>query len=208
MIMNDYLAIQLQQHQIAITQAQHQQLTHYIKLLQQWNKTYNLIAEADEQHIVDRHIIDSLLVAPYLKGVRILDVGSGAGLPGIPLAILFPQYNFVLLDSNGKKTRFMTQAKVELGLSNVTVVQMRAENYHPSELFDTVLSRAFANIKDMLEYTHHLCDENGCFVALKGENVAQELAELPANYRCLRNERLQFINPEIHRGVVVICKEK
>lgn len=155
-------------------------LLDYIALLTKWNKTYNLTAISDPQKIISHHILDSLAILPYIKGPNILDVGSGAGLPGIPLALLLPQYNFVLLDSNGKKTRFMSHVVMTLVLSNVKVVQARIEKFNFTPCFDTIVTRAFAALKDIVIESQHLCCEHGQLLAMKGKYPHEELAELKA----------------------------
>ncbi len=152
-----------------------QQLQDYLALLTRWNKTYNLTAVRDEGEMVTRHLLDSLSVAPFVKGRRVLDVGSGAGLPGIPLSILFPDRAFHLLDSNGKKTRFLFQVKTALGLDNISIHQARAESFSVAERFDTVLSRAFASVADTLHSCHHLLAPGAALLAMKGVYPATEL---------------------------------
>jgi len=151
-------------------------LIQYLQLLAKWNQAYNLTAVRDLDEMVTRHLLDSLAVLPYLQGPRVLDVGTGAGLPGIPLAVARPELAFTLLDANAKKTRFVTQAVGELALKNVEVVQSRAENYRPSQKFDTLVSRAFASIADMLEFTRHLCAPHARILAMKGVYPEEELA--------------------------------
>lgn len=129
--------------------------------------------------MITRHLLDSLSICPYLRGKSVLDVGTGAGLPGIPLSIVYPDRQFTLLDSNNKKTRFVTQAVSELELSNVDVVQSRVENFQSSEPFDTVITRAYSAIGNMLEQTSHLLAVNGVFLAMKGINPIAEIDSLP-----------------------------
>lgn len=160
-----------------------EKLLNFVQLLEKWNKTYNLTAVRDPEQMVPRHLLDSLSVLPYLQGPRVLDIGTGAGLPGIPLALARPDLEFTLLDSNAKKTRFATQALHELGLKNVAVVQARVEKFHPPEKFDTLIARAFASIPDMLAASRHLCAPNGRFLAMKGVFPQEELAAVTDGYR-------------------------
>ena len=148
----------------------------YLELLVKWNRAYNLTAVRDPRQMVTRHLLDSLAVAPHLRGRRLLDVGTGAGLPGIPLSILFPEREFHLLDSNGKKTRFLFQVKTALGLDNMTVHQARVESFQCDPAFDAVLSRAFASLEDMVSGCRHLLADEGHFLAMKGAYPGEELA--------------------------------
>jgi len=159
---------------------QYTRLLHYLDLLVRWNRSYNLTAVRDPGQMVIRHLLDSLAIAPYLFGERIIDVGSGAGLPGVPLAILFPGKSFHLLDSNGKKTRFLFQVKTALGLDNMTVHRSRVEDFRPELPFDAVLSRAFASLQEMVSACRHLPGTGGRFLAMKGAYPAEELAAVKA----------------------------
>lgn len=172
----------LQEMGLALPPATEARLLDYLRLLEKWNRAYNLTAVRDPQEMVGRHLLDSLTVLPYVKGPRVLDVGTGAGLPGIPLALALPELRFTLLDSNAKKTRFVTQAAHELSLANIAVVQARTEQFQPSERFDTVIARAFASIPDMLAATRHLCASGGRWLAMKGVFPQEELAGIPADY--------------------------
>jgi len=150
-----------------------QKLVHYIQLIARWNKAFNLTAIRDVEEMVSKHLLDSLVVQPYLEGSTILDVGSGAGLPGIPFAITCPDRHFVLLDSNGKKTRFLTQAKIDLTLDNVEVIHQRVEDYQPTEdghriYFDVITARAYAQTDNILTSTAHLQDENTHIMVMQG----------------------------------------
>lgn len=160
-----------------------EKLLNFLQLLEKWNKTYNLTAVRDPEQMVSRHLLDSLSVLPYLQGPRVLDIGTGAGLPGIPLALARPDLEFTLLDSNAKKTRFAAQALHELGLKNVVVVQERVEKFHPAEKFDTLIARAFASIPDMLAASRHLCTPGGRFLVMKGVFPQEELAAVTDGYR-------------------------
>ncbi|RLA23280.1 MAG: 16S rRNA (guanine(527)-N(7))-methyltransferase RsmG [Gammaproteobacteria bacterium] len=154
-------------------------LIQFVTLLDKWNKVYNLSAIRDPEQMVDLHLLDSLAVTPFLSGNNFLDVGTGAGLPGIPLALVCPDQHFVLLDSNGKKTRFIQQAVLELGLKNVVIIHSRVEDFHPTELFDAIISRAFASLSDMLAGTAHLAVKGGLLLAMKGRLNEQEQGALP-----------------------------
>jgi 16S rRNA (guanine527-N7)-methyltransferase len=155
-------------------------LLEYLELLQRWNSAYNLTAVRDPLQMVYRHLLDSLACAAYIpaSAQRLIDVGSGAGLPGIPLAILYPEQHYDLLDSNGKKTRFLFQVKTALGLDNITVRRERAELWEPQEKYDVVLSRAFASLVDMVKVCAHLSSDKGRFLAMKGTWPEQEIAAL------------------------------
>ncbi len=168
-------------------------LLDYVRLLAKWNRVYNLTAVRAPQEMVTRHLLDSLAVLPHLRALqpkRVLDVGTGGGLPGIPLALLAPQTAFVLLDSNSKKTRFVQQAVVELGLGNVEVVHARAEQYHPDTPFDVVVSRAFSSLREMVERAGAYCGDRGVLLAMKGVWPAEELADLPAAFTLRASHRL------------------
>ena len=190
---------------ITLSDAQQDALLHYLSMLHKWNKVYALISRRDGEDWLARHLLDSLAVLPYINGSRVIDVGSGAGLPGIPLAIMCPDKQFTLLDSNSKKARFMTQALIELGLKNVTVVDQRAEAFQPEQGFDTVVSRAFATIADMLGVAAHLISPGGKFLAMKGVYPEQELQQLSAGYsvEAVHMLEIPFQQGERHLAVVV-----
>ena len=191
-----------------LDQKQQETLIKYVDLLNKWNKTYNLTAVRKPEQMVTRHLLDSLSICPYLRGKRILDVGTGAGLPGIPLAIAFPDRHFTLLDSNNKKTRFVTQAVSELELSNVDVVQSRVENFQISPPFDTIISRAYSAIGDMVNQTRHLLALNGVFLAMKGMTPVAEINELPEDFVLVKNHELYVPELEEARHLLEIkCKE-
>jgi 16S rRNA (guanine527-N7)-methyltransferase len=161
----------------------HEPLLHYLCLLNHWNQTYNLTSVRDMALMVTRHVLDSLAILPWVKGNYVLDVGSGAGLPGIPLALACPDLRIVLLDSNGKKIRFLQEVKRRLALHHVEIVQTRAEDYHPVVGFDTVVSRAFSDLSQMIDWTEHLLAENGIWLAMKGRQPVAELVALHRPYR-------------------------
>ncbi len=173
----------LAQAEITLTDDQKQRLVLYVELLNKWNKAYNLTSVREPGQMLVRHILDSIVVNPHLQGRDFIDVGTGAGLPGIPLAIVRPDARFTLLDSLGKRMRFLRQAQHELGLDNIELVQSRVEEYQPGVPFDGVISRAFASINDMLAWCHHLpAAGQGRFYALKGVVPTDELAALPATF--------------------------
>ncbi len=151
------------------------QLEAYLVLLQKWNRAYNLTAVREPQAMVTLHLLDSLAIAPQIVDRRCLDVGSGAGLPGVPLAITRAESQFDLLDSNGKKTRFLFQVKTGLGLANMAVHHARVEEFRPQALYDVILSRAFASLGDMLRGCRHLLAPGGRFLAMKGVYPGEEL---------------------------------
>ena len=167
---------------IALPDSSVQQLLDFVSLLGRWNRAFNLTSVRDPQQMVTRHLLDSLAAAPWLHGRRILDVGTGAGLPGIPLAIAFPDREFLLLDSNGKKTRFVTQAIAELGLGNARAAHARAEQYRTEAQFDSVISRAFSSLHDLVQRAGHLCASGGRLLAMKGTYPVAELHEIPLGY--------------------------
>lgn len=180
------------------------QLLRYLEMLEKWNRVFNLTAVREAKEMVFRHILDSLSVNTYLHGHRILDVGTGAGLPGIPLAIVNPDKKFVLLDSNSKKTRFLTQTIFELKIPNVEVVHSRAEVYHPETCFDSIISRAFASIKVMLATTQHLICKHGHFLAMKGVYPEEEIQDIPEEFTMLGVHTLKIKGLDAERCLVVI----
>jgi len=175
---NVQLASGLKQMSLELTQPQQQKLLEYLALLMKWNRTYNLTAIRDPDEMVSRQLLDSLSILPLIQGSRILDVGTGAGLPGIPLAICLPESSFTLLDSNGKKTRFVQQAKLELGLDNVEVQHSRVEQLDSGRKFDTITSRAFAALPKIVKLTAGSMANQGILLAMKGAVPQEEVAEL------------------------------
>ena len=198
------LASLLAQANIKISDQQIQQLIDLVNLLNKWNKAYNLTSVRDPQEMLVKHILDSLVVSPYLHGDRFIDVGTGPGLPGLPLAIINPSKQFVLLDSLGKRISFIRNAIRELGLTNVTPVLSRVEEYQPEDKFDGVLSRAFASLKDMTDWCYHLPKENGHFYALKGIYQEDEINELNKKYTI--QEVIELHVPELigERHLIVL----
>lgn len=193
----------LDQLALALPEPAVEQLLGYLALLHKWNRAFNLTAVAPGE-MVSRHLLDSLVIAPYLQGERFADVGTGAGLPGIPLAIACPDRRFDLIDSNGKKIRFVTQAIAELGLRNAHASQSRVEQWRPEAGYDGVLSRAFSALADMAVMCEHLLAPEGCLLALKGQYPADELSALPKRFRVDACHPLQVPGASGQRHLVVI----
>jgi len=176
------------------------QLKQYVELLNRWNKTYNLTAVRDLKSMIPLHIFDSLILAELIKGNSCLDVGSGAGLPSIPLAIIQADRQFTALDTNGKKTRFIQQAVIELGLKNVKVVQARIENWQPEDKFDAIISRAFASIHDFITSSSKHLAEDGILYAMKGQFPEAEMQYLPKDFVLHKTHQLDvpYVDGERH----------
>jgi 16S rRNA (guanine527-N7)-methyltransferase len=182
----------------------------YMDLLQKWNHAYNLTTIKTPEKIISHHFLDSLSIYPYLNGDRFCDVGCGAGFPGIPLALILPHKQFVLIESLQKKVSFLIQVVYELGLKNVKVVHCRAEEYHPDICFDSVITRAFSSLKMMIETTEHLCCVDGKFLAMKGKVPTEELSELPPYIQVESINQLQIptLNSERHLVILQKCTFK
>ena len=163
---------------IELSDAIRQKLLDYLTLMHKWNKVHNLTAVRDPEDMVTLHLLDSLSVLPHINATRLLDVGSGAGLPGIPLALCLPHLQVTVMDSSHKKASFLCQAKAELGIANLEVVCGRVEQYHPDVLFDIVISRAFSDLAEFISLTRHLCAPGGVWMAMKGVYPYDELAQL------------------------------
>ncbi|MDN5451329.1 MAG: 16S rRNA (guanine(527)-N(7))-methyltransferase RsmG [Enterobacterales bacterium] len=190
---------------ISLTDQQKQQLLGYVGLLDKWNKAYNLTSVRDPKEMLVRHILDSIVVNPFLKGDRFIDVGTGPGLPGIPLAIVRPESHFTLLDSLGKRVRFLRQVQHELKLTNIEPVQSRVEEFPAEPPFDGVIRSAFASQQDMISWCHHLPKaETGRFYALKGVRPDDELAQLPSGIELVSVERLHVPTLDGERHLVIL----
>jgi len=176
----------------------------YLALLAKWNKVYNLTAVRDVERMLTQHLLDSLAVLPYIKGASLLDVGSGAGLPGIPLAIALPEMHVTLLDSNHKKTAFLQQACIELKLINVSVVSERVETWQPPSKFDIVISRAFSDLAAFAKLAGHLCAPGGAMLAMKGVYPHEEAGLLPAHVVIEQIVPLKVPALEAERHLVVM----
>jgi 16S rRNA (guanine527-N7)-methyltransferase len=192
---------------LSLTDANIDALLNYLALLVKWNRAYNLTAVRDPMQMVSRHLLDSLSVASLVDGQRILDVGTGPGLPGIPLAILFPERQFELLDSNGKKTRFLIEAKLQLGLDNVQVHCCRVESLRDEQGFDGITSRAFASLADMAGGCEHLLAPQGKLYAMKGQYPEQELSQLPKHFIVEACHTLSVPGVDEARHLMVIASQ-
>jgi 16S rRNA (guanine527-N7)-methyltransferase len=182
-------------------------LARYLALLQAWNRAYNLTSITDPDAMVVRHILDSATARAYLTGTAILDAATGAGLPGIPLAMLEPGRRFTLLDSVGKKVRFLRQVVTELKLTNVTPVQARLEDWRAERLFDTVVCRAFGSLTDFASVCGRLLAPEGRLVAMKGRYPAAEIAGLPDGWRVAASERVTVPGLDAQRHIVVLERD-
>lgn len=199
----------LEQLKIDMAPANRQKTLDYIDLMIKWNRAYNLTSVREPCEIMMRHIFDSLSAGVHLYGNHIIDVGTGAGLPAIPLALAYPDKEFTLIDSNGKKARFLFHVQYVLKLENITIVNERVEGYHKSnqlnevksyQRFDTIISRAFSSLREMLYNTEHLCRPDGLFLAMKGVYPLTELHEIPLEFKLVTIEKLDvpFLNAERH----------
>jgi len=203
MSLEQALASGITQLGITVTPEEQQKMLAYLALLQKWNKVYSLTAIRQPEQMVSHHLLDSLAVLPHLWPSRWLDVGCGAGLPGLVLALMRPEWAFTLLDSNSKKTSFVQQAVIELGLHNASVRCVRVEGWQPDEKFDGIISRAFAEVAEFATLTRHLLKQDGGWVAMKGA-PEQELERLPTGIAVERVIPLQVPRLDAARCLVVL----
>lgn len=192
--------------QLQLSDEQKTLLLDYLALLQKWNKVYNLTSVRDPQSMLTRHVLDSLSLIPYLNCKSLLDVGSGAGLPGIPIAICFPQMTVTLLDSNIKKTRFLQQVKAELKLNNVTVVHGRVEQISLPKV-EVVTARAFATIAEIIDLAARHCDDAGSLILMKGVYPGQELAAVQSGFKLQDVVALSVPGDQAERHLVRLIKD-
>ena len=192
------------QSSLQLSEQQLQQCVAYVQLLDKWNSAYNLTSVRDQNEMLIKHVMDSLVVAPYLTGERFIDVGTGPGLPGVLLAIYYPQKHFTLLDSLGKRIRFLNQVKLQLKLDNIQPLQSRVEEHQPEQGYDGVISRAFASINDMLSWCRHLPAQNGRFFAMKGAAVQEEIAALPDFVKVASVQPLLVPQLQAQRHLVIL----
>ena len=184
-----------------------QKLVDYLELLARWNRVHNLTAVRDVSQMVPRHLLDSLAVWPHVHGASLLDVGSGAGLPGLPLAIADPAIEVCLLDARGKRIGFLRHVKTVLGLANVSIVHARVEDYRAERRFDTVIARAFSSIGNLLAAAGHLCAADGRVLAMKGAYPGEEIAAMPAGWRLQQTLPLQVPLLDEQRHLLVFEAE-
>jgi 16S rRNA (guanine527-N7)-methyltransferase len=187
--------------------AAQRQLLDYIVLLDKWNRTYRLTAVNDATLAVSHHLLDSLAVLPFVDGATLLDVGSGGGMPGIPLAIARPELRVVLLDSNSKKTAFLQQVAIELGLANIAVHCGRVEAYRPAAGFAAIAARAFGELADLARLSRHLLSAEGRWLAMKGVRPDDEIARLPSDVRLHGVHRLDVPGVRGQRHLVVMSRK-
>ena len=206
------LAQGLEQQGLDIDSSAQYKLLQFIELLDKWNKVYNLTSIRNKSQMITLHLLDSLIVLPYFavsqveqkKSLRVLDVGTGGGIPGIPLAICLPRTEFVLLDARIKKIHFIQTVISKLGLTNITAVHARVEQYQDTEGFDRIISRAFASISEMLNLSQHLCRTDGKFLAMKGQIPKEEIAQLPEGYTIASIDELKVSGLDAQRHLIQI----
>ncbi len=189
---------------LALPDGAEAKLLAYLALLDKWNRVYNLTAVRDPERMVGHHLLDSLAAVPYFNSGAVLDVGSGGGLPGIPLAIARPELQVTLIDSIAKKTAFLLQAKAELGLGNVQVITSRVEDFRPEAPFDVITSRAFSDLKEFVSLTRHLLKPGGRWLAMKGLLPHEEIATLPDWVKVSANHMLAVPGLEASRHMIVL----
>lgn len=204
MSLEEKLAGGLEEMGLDLDVATQSRLLNYVVLMQKWNRVYNLTAVREPEKMVTQHLLDSLAVLPYIVGRRVIDVGAGPGLPGIPLALANPGLEITLLDSNHKKTSFLRQACLELGLNNATVVCERVEIWRPEEKYDVVISRAFSDLAEFASLALHLCKDTGRMLAMKGIYPHEELTRLPSTVVLQGVEQLKVPGLGAERHLVLL----
>lgn len=191
---------------VALGRAQVEALLRLVDELEQGNAQFNLTAIRDRPGMLRKHVLDSLSLQPYLRGERLADVGTGAGFPGLVMAIANPQRRFTLIEATGKKARFVEQTAERIGCRNVLMVNSRAETYRPFELFDTVVARALSSLADFVAYAGHLCAPDGRLLAMKGKRPDEEISALPRSFRVLAVHRLKVPGLTDERHLVELVR--
>lgn len=205
-VLNDKLRMRAAAMGVALTAEMADKLLKYQALMIKWNRTYNLTAIRDPEEMLAHHLLDSLVVAPLLPhgAMSLADVGSGGGLPGIPLAIARPELAITLIETSSKKSAFQQQVKIELGLSNVSIYSGRVEEYKPKQSFDGVISRAFAEIKDFVNWSGDLAKPEGRLYAMKGVYPEDEVAALPTGWKVLDSQPLLVAGLDARRHLLTL----
>jgi 16S rRNA (guanine527-N7)-methyltransferase len=191
-LFSQHLADGIKQLNLNIDENKQELLLSYLEHLAKWNKTYNLSGIKEPERMLSLHLLDSLSILPFINANAVIDVGTGAGLPGIPIAICNPNKEISLLDSNGKKTRFLFQVSTQLKLKNIAVINDRVENYQSHKSFDIVVSRAFSSLARFIIQTRHLLGEESKLLAMKGHYPQDELDDLPEGFKLLKTHELQI----------------
>jgi 16S rRNA (guanine527-N7)-methyltransferase len=187
---------------LGLDQGRGEALLRLVDELETANAHFNLTAIRDRPGMLRKHVLDSLSLQPYLRGLRLADVGTGAGFPGLPLAVVNPERRFALIEATGKKARFVVQTAERIGCGNVEVVHARAETYRPFELFDTVMARALSSLADFVAYAGHLCTPEGRLLAMKGKRPDEEISAIPKSFRVVAVHRLKLPGLDDERHLV------
>jgi len=193
--------------EVPLSQDAQAKLLKHVELIDKWNRVYNLTAVRDREQMLSHHVLDSIAVAPHLRGASVLDVGSGAGLPGIPLAIARPRWAVTLLEASHKKSTFLKQAVIELELKNVEVVNARVETWTAPARYDVVISRAFSDLGEFVALARHVCAETGVLAAMKGVYPFEELAQVKEPYRTTAVIPLAVPTLNAERHLVLIQRQ-
>jgi 16S rRNA (guanine527-N7)-methyltransferase len=201
----ELLAAGLQELHLKLADGQIDALLRLIDALESGNAQFNLTAIRDRPSMLRKHLLDSLSLQPFLRGARIADVGTGAGFPGLPLAVANPERHFALIEATGKKARFVATTAAAIGIDNVEVAHVRAEQYCPTVLFDTIVARALSSLADFIAYAGHLCAPDGRLLAMKGKRPDEEISALPKSFRVLAVHRLRVPGLDDERHLVELC---